>query len=88
MTMVLYLSERESLGVFPLEKLLDNFLQDGALPEELKTVVHSLDIQGFCIGSHNFGCYAIINLDLPKFTISIKPKDKTALKGATDYSHV
>ena len=85
---VLYLTETKSLRVLPLETVLDEMLNDGATPGNLKYLAQNLDAQGFDIGKIDGVSYAVIQLELKDFTISIQTKDKPAYKGAKDYSHI
>ena len=85
---VLHLSETKSLRVLDITTVLDEMLNDGATPKQLKYLAESLDAQGFDIGKIDGVSYAVIQLELKDFTISIQTKDKPAFKGAKDYSHI
>ncbi len=71
----LYLSETEDLQVLNIKDILSNFIKKGVHPFDLKSMIKSFDAQGFYIGSHVVvGRYAVIKLDLPKYTISVLSK--------------
>ena len=84
---VLYLSEADNLQVIDLEDVLHKFVKEGVNPIDLKDMIKSFDAQGFFIGNSIFGSYAVINLSLPRFNISIHPKEKVAHKELKYYSH-
>lgn len=86
---VLYLSEISALEVTSLEEVLGKFVAQGVNPTDLKDMIKSIDLQGFFIGSCIFGSYAVINLNLSNFTISVLPKGKTAYEGVKKtYTHI
>ena len=68
---VLYLTETKSLRVLPLETVLDEMLNDGATPGNLKYLAQNLDAQGFDIGKIDGISYAVIKLNLPESNILI-----------------
>ena len=85
---VLYLSETKSLRVLDITTVLDEMLNDGATPGNLKYLAQNLNAQGFDIGKIDGVSYAVIQLEFTDFTISIQAKDKLAYKSAKDYSHI
>ena len=85
---VLHLSETKSLRVLDITTVLDEMLSEGATPSNLKYLAENLDAQGFDIGKIDGVSYAVIQLELKNFTISIQTKDKPVYEGAKDYSHI
>ena len=83
---VLYLGEGENLTLYDIEDLLDDFIQSGVNPEELKRLAYSLDKQGFHMGRGEFGNYTVICLNLPTHTITVQAK-KMAYEGLSELSY-